>query len=50
MVNGEKAEAFIHHLPFTIDFFFVDLLNKFGADARQERMPATAALLWRWLN
>jgi hypothetical protein len=33
MVNSTQA-------LFTIHLFFVDLLNKSGADARQERVPA----------
>src|SRR5215207_7226292 len=40
MVNGEQHSGTIHRSPFAIHLFFVDLLNKFGADARQERGPA----------
>lgn len=39
MVNGGEAEATIYHSPSTIHFFFVELLNKRGPDAGQERGP-----------
>jgi hypothetical protein len=42
MVNGGEAEATIDHSPFTINFFFVELLNKCGPDAGQERGPDAA--------